>query len=249
MGIGQAFSRVKESVRRTGLDSLVAGLGEQLRSRAIPAPLRPAAARLADLLHVSEPREVVSLTDAIEAHAAHAASGVSEADMAAAAGVCPFSGMNAGLAGLLDASQFENAAFEAEIVHEAERVQAAPTVAKPKTAPARKTPVKAAVKAAVKVATKVASGAAAKSPAKVAAELNGTSQRRAPSKVNDRAQPATKSKKSQPSAEKDVQKVAAKPASSKTPARSKASTSKPASVSAVRPAAKRPIAKAATKKD
>ncbi len=157
MGIGQAISRVKESVRKAGLDSVVAGLGEQLRSTAIPASLRPAATRLADLLHVKEGAPVVSLTqavglDPIGAHPtgeSNTHGSASHDELASVGGVCPVSGMNAGLAGLLDPGQFDAASFEApalEVVHTPDELEkeAVQPAKKPKAA-RKKTPVRAAV--------------------------------------------------------------------------------------------------------
>jgi hypothetical protein len=50
MGISEAIARVKKGVRAGGFPAVMAELGEQLRSEVIPAPLRPAAVRLASLL-------------------------------------------------------------------------------------------------------------------------------------------------------------------------------------------------------
>lgn len=271
MGIGQAISRVKEGVRRAGLEGVVAGLGEQLRSAAIPSALRPAAKKLADLLTLPAQEPVVSLHEAI---AAHEMSSVSHAEVAAAGGVCPFSGANAGLAALLDASQFEAPAFEvAHTVDAVEPVEAqlvesvaSETIAVglPKKAKPPASKPAAAKTAAAKPA--VAEKAIAEKPAVAASSVaaKAVSAKAAPAAkpVATKSQPAAKpsakrvakatevvkahapEKKSHPPTEKASEKVAARPATSKTPARSTISPAK-----SPRPAAKRPVAKAVKKKD
>ncbi len=225
MGIGQAISRVKDGVRRAGLEGVVAGLGVQLRSAAIPSALRPAAQKLADLLAMPAQQPVVSLDASI---AAHEATSVSHAELAAGGGVCPFTGANAGLAALLDASQFEAPAFE--VVHTEDAVEP--------------------LDAQFLEAETAQSMASETSSIEVAPKLI------APNSLKARrvAKPSVKrvglvkagvpEKKSPSVSEKEPEKVAARPATSKTPARSTASTSKIA-----RPAARRPVAKAVRKKD
>lgn len=53
MGIARALRRVKRQAKRGGLGALRSGLGEELRSGAIPAPLRGAARRIAAIIDPS----------------------------------------------------------------------------------------------------------------------------------------------------------------------------------------------------
>lgn len=55
MGIARAFERVKRQARQVGFDAVIEGVGEQLRSDAIPGPLRGAAWRIAALLEAACP--------------------------------------------------------------------------------------------------------------------------------------------------------------------------------------------------
>ncbi|MET0286645.1 MAG: hypothetical protein ABW352_19345 [Polyangiales bacterium] len=50
MGIARALKRVKRQAKRGGLGALRSGLGEELRSGAIPGPLRGAARRIAAII-------------------------------------------------------------------------------------------------------------------------------------------------------------------------------------------------------
>jgi hypothetical protein len=50
MGIARALRRVKRQAKQGGLGALRSGLGEELRSGAIPAPLRGAARRIAAII-------------------------------------------------------------------------------------------------------------------------------------------------------------------------------------------------------
>ncbi len=251
MGIGQAISRVKESVRKTGLDSL--------RSAAIPASLRPVATRLAELLRAPEAAPVVSLSQAISKNDAQAQMGASHEDLAAAGGVCPFSGMNAGLAGLLDASQFEGAAVsegagqESPLVpaRDSDTKRSKPLALTAKTqrshsanrdrAMPSKEHAPSGHAAPKRVVAKVGAKVGAKVSAKVAVKASAPSPAKAVAKAIAKPELPPKSKKSQPRAEKESEKVAARPATSKTPARSKDSATKSA--------AKRPTAKAVSKKN
>lgn len=88
MGITEAIARVKAGAKKAGLDSALASLGAGLKSSAIPAPLRPAASRIASLIGAqrTEPRDVASLERALE----HAHAGPH-----GPADVCPFTGLRA----------------------------------------------------------------------------------------------------------------------------------------------------------
>jgi hypothetical protein len=55
MGIARALGRVKRQAKRGGLGALRSGLGEELRSGSIPAPLRGAARRIAALIDPTRP--------------------------------------------------------------------------------------------------------------------------------------------------------------------------------------------------
>lgn len=88
MGITEAIARVRASAKKAGLESALASLGASLKSSAIPAPLRPAATRIASLIGAqrTEPRDVASLERALE-HAHAGPHGPAE--------VCPFTGLRA----------------------------------------------------------------------------------------------------------------------------------------------------------
>lgn len=91
MGIAGVIARAKKTVQAGGLPGIVVELGDTLRSEAIPAPLRQAAARIADLLRVPEApaRTVVPLVPERPPHAIDAQ--MNEAH----GGVCPFTGQSA----------------------------------------------------------------------------------------------------------------------------------------------------------
>lgn len=55
MGIAQAIERVRRQAGRAGLGAVIGGVGEQLRSDAVPTPLRGAAWRIAALLDAACP--------------------------------------------------------------------------------------------------------------------------------------------------------------------------------------------------
>lgn len=147
MGIVAVIARAKKSVQTGGLPGVVEEFGGTLRSRAIPAPLRPAAARIADLLRVPEraPRAPVSL---VAERAPHAVDGLTHAGQA---GVCPFTGSTAEItqdaAELASSAQvveetlaaFEPAIIEPAVVVEVavEEVSAAPEVSAAQFEPAR----------------------------------------------------------------------------------------------------------------
>jgi hypothetical protein len=114
MGISEAIARVRRSATRSSLIDgalsylgvrIRSDLGARLNSRAVPAPLRPLASRLATLIASVPPPyddaaarqlEIVSLDRALvqaaqrSATAAHAPS-----DMHAGGDVCPFTGLRA----------------------------------------------------------------------------------------------------------------------------------------------------------
>ncbi|MDB4974399.1 MAG: hypothetical protein JWN48_2740 [Myxococcaceae bacterium] len=50
MGIARAIRRVKRQAKQGGLNAVIEGLGEGLRSRSVPAPLRGAARKIASLI-------------------------------------------------------------------------------------------------------------------------------------------------------------------------------------------------------
>jgi hypothetical protein len=141
MGIAAVIARAKKSVRAAGLPGAVVELGGTLRSNAIPAPLRQAAARIADLLRVPDPsteRVVVPLVPERPPHAVDA----QMQDLHG--GVCPFTGKNqaaseavAGFASpVLAGSTAELAVAELATVEEPPEVaaQAAPVEAIPAAA-------------------------------------------------------------------------------------------------------------------
>jgi hypothetical protein len=55
MGIARALRRVKRQAKQGGLSSMRSEIGEGLRSRAVPAPLRGAARKLASLIDPTRP--------------------------------------------------------------------------------------------------------------------------------------------------------------------------------------------------
>jgi hypothetical protein len=102
MGIAGVFARAKKTILRSrgrerassqagGLPGIVSELGDTLRSDAIPAPLRGAALRIADLLGAPEQAERVVVPPVSE-QAPHA---VDAAMRDAHGGVCPFTGQRA----------------------------------------------------------------------------------------------------------------------------------------------------------
>jgi hypothetical protein len=91
MGIAGVIARAKKTVQAGGLPGIVVELGDTLRSEAIPAPLRQAAARIANLLRVPESAErvVVPLVPERPPHAVDAKMNEEHS------GVCPFTGQSA----------------------------------------------------------------------------------------------------------------------------------------------------------
>lgn len=88
MGIADAIARVRKGVKTGRIPGVVAELSGQLRSPSIPAALRPAASRIADLLRVPDAaRTPVPLVPQKPPHAV-------TPDMQESA--CPFTGAKAG---------------------------------------------------------------------------------------------------------------------------------------------------------
>lgn len=88
MGLSEAIAKVRKGAKKAGLDGALASLGAGLKSGAIPAPLRPAASRIASLIGGKakrEPRDLPTLTPSMPT--SHGAHGANE--------VCPFTGLRA----------------------------------------------------------------------------------------------------------------------------------------------------------
>src|SRR5215218_4978761 len=95
MGIAGVIARAKKTVQAGGLPGIVVELGDTLRSEAIPAPLRQAAARIADLLRVPEPAARVVVPLVAERVAERAPHAIDDKMNDANGGVCPFTGQSA----------------------------------------------------------------------------------------------------------------------------------------------------------
>lgn len=126
MGIVAVIARAKKSVKTGGLPGVVEEFGGTLRSRSIPAPLRPAAKRIADLLRVpvAVSKKPVSLVEQGNFAAPHAVDAA-----ASPQGVCPFTGAGAA-SSEVSAVQVEAVGIEPSVV---ELAVVEPAVAAPET--------------------------------------------------------------------------------------------------------------------
>ena len=219
MRIASVIARAKKTVQAGGLPGIVVELSDTLRSEAIPAPLRHAAARLADMLRAPEPAERV-VVPLVSDHGPERAPHAIDADMNARhGGVCPFTG---------------HAAAPGEAVDE-ERARPELDAERQETAPGPSAVAEEVVDELVAEVAEAAAAVHAPEPALAAPEAAASSLQAAPEKA-----PAPKGKKpvasSAPSKsvapakpvppqakrknEKSREELAAKPSAAKTSARS-----------------------------